>query len=104
MERNSKSVKEERETYISIELANEAREVAVFKERREQVSGELRRLPNHEPHPVSVPRHDMIGSWIINQHVRLQEERRWRRLCDEIHQQLTTMTVAATYLRHHNFI
>ena len=35
-------------TYIGVELANEAREIVVFEELREQIFGENGRVPNDE--------------------------------------------------------
>lgn len=62
--------------YICVKLADEAREVAVLEEGGEEISGELRRLPHHEGGPVIVPRYDVIGGGILDEHVGFDQERR----------------------------
>lgn len=47
-------------SYISVELSNEAGEVAVFEVFREQSSRELIRVPNYEAIATSTPRDHCI--------------------------------------------
>lgn len=48
------------ETYVCIELTNEAREVVVLEIGGEQKPSELRRVPNDETFLVRAPRHDLV--------------------------------------------
>lgn len=48
-------------TYVSIELPDEAREVAVLEVVRKKVPCELRRPPHDEGGLVVAPRHYVIG-------------------------------------------
>lgn len=57
---------------ISIELADEAGEVAMLEEGREEVPGELGRLPDDEGGPGLVPRDHGVGGGVVHQHVGLQ--------------------------------
>lgn len=86
-------------TYVSIELADEAGEVAVLEESGEEVSGELRRLPHHEPRPLRVPGNHLVRRRILHQHVRLHQERRRRRLPHHhiLHQTTNTTTTTTTH-------
>lgn len=64
-------------TYVSIELPNKTREVAMLEESREQIPGKLRRLPDDEGGAAFVPRDDDVGVGIIHKHVGLQQEGWW---------------------------
>lgn len=67
------------ETYIGIELANEAGEIIVLEVIWEQISGELRRSPHYERRPVIVPRYQVVHRWIVDELVGLCQERCWQR-------------------------
>lgn len=63
-----------------------------------EISGELRRLPNHEGRAVRVPRDYVVGCRILNQHVSLQKERWWRRLPHVLQQSLLITNTLHTHI------
>uniref|UniRef100_A0A453LDK8 Uncharacterized protein n=1 Tax=Aegilops tauschii subsp. strangulata TaxID=200361 RepID=A0A453LDK8_AEGTS len=63
-------------TYVGVELPHEAREVVVLEVLGEQVPGELRRPPHHERRPVLAPRDHVVHRRVLDELVRLGQERR----------------------------
>lgn len=63
-------------TYISIELANEAREVVVLEVSRKQIPSEIRNFPHHKRGAPFVPRYHVVVALIIHQLIRLHQKRR----------------------------
>ena len=67
---------EEGSTYVGVELADEGGEVAVLEVEREEVAGQLHRLPHHERPPVLAPRDHLVRPALLHHLVRLGQERR----------------------------
>lgn len=77
-------------TYISIELAHKAREVAVFEECWEEITSKLRWLPHHERRPFGIPWNDVVRGRIVHEHISLQQKRWWSALPSTFPQPLFT--------------
>ncbi|KAJ1390899.1 hypothetical protein SESBI_37143 [Sesbania bispinosa] len=65
--------------HVSVQLPDEAGEVVVLKMVRQDVSGELRNIPNNKGVVVMTPRHHRVGGRVIHHVVRLAQER-WHTL------------------------
>lgn len=64
-------------TYVSVELANEGGEVIVLEVIGEDVASELRRSPHDEGgDAVVAPGNNVVGRGVVDQLVRLRQERR----------------------------
>lgn len=73
---NPKRNKGIEETYVGIELTDEAGEVVVLEIGREKEASELGRVPHDEAVVGRAPRNDVVGGGIVHHVVGLQKERR----------------------------
>lgn len=67
-------------TYVCVELTDEAGEVVVFEVVGQKISRELRRSPDNESVVVITPRDDIVSGRVIDELVRLGQERCRHRL------------------------
>lgn len=88
--------------YISVELSNEAGEIAMLEESREEISCKLRRAPDDEGGPLIIPRDYVVGPRIFDKHVCFQQERWWRSSLEKILRTLQTFMFHATSLLGHD--
>ena len=60
------------DTYIGVELSDEAGEVVVLEVAREQIACEPRGTPNYKRGPAFVPRNHFVCVWIVHHLIRFR--------------------------------
>lgn len=73
------------DTYICVELANEAGEVTVLEVARKKDGGELVRVPNDEAVACSTPRNNRVRRWVFHHFKGLGKKRRRTHLVQPLH-------------------
>jgi hypothetical protein len=72
-------------TYICVELANEAGEVTVLEVARKKDVGEFVRVPNDEAVASSTPRNNRVRQWVFHHFKGLGKKRRRTHLVQPLH-------------------